>query len=51
MITAPDTKDPFVLDVRVITNLDPIDALCDCQTDDDCDPSCASACVSPGGPM
>lgn len=49
--TEIETNDPFTLDLRVVTNLNPIDALRDCQTDDGCDPSCASACVSPGGPL
>ena len=49
--TETEIKDAFTLDLRVVTNINSIDALRACQTDDGCEPSCASACVSPGGPM
>jgi FxLD family lantipeptide len=50
-MTEIETENPFALDLRVVANINPIDALRDCQTDDGCEPSCASACVSPGGPL
>jgi len=42
--------DPFVLDVQVITDVSPGHPLAGCKgnTDDGCDPSCASACVTGG---
>jgi FxLD family lantipeptide len=45
---ATDTEDAFALDVRVITDIRPGDAAAACITDDGCEPSCASACVSGG---
>jgi FxLD family lantipeptide len=43
-------EDPFALDVRIITDIPPGHPLAACQgnTDDGCDPTCASACVSGG---
>ncbi len=48
--TSPVVEDPFALDVRIITDVPPGDALAGCKggTDDGCDPTCASACVSDG---
>jgi FxLD family lantipeptide len=40
------TENPFSLDVQIITDIPPGHAQRACQTDDGCDPSCASACVS-----
>ena len=45
---ATDTEDASALDVRVITDISPGDATAACTTDDGCEPSCASACVSGG---
>lgn len=42
------TESPFVLDVRVVTDVSPGDAAAPCGTDDGCDPTCASSCVSDG---
>ncbi|TVT25756.1 FxLD family lantipeptide [Amycolatopsis rhizosphaerae] len=44
------TDDPFVLDLRIITDVPPDHPLAACKgnTDDGCDPTCASACVSGG---
>lgn len=40
--------DPFALDLRVITDVPPGHPLAACKggTDDGCDPTCASACIS-----
>lgn len=51
--SAPDTtlvEDPFVLNVRIITDVPPNHPLAACKggTDDGCDPTCASACISDG---
>lgn len=43
-----NTGDAFALDVRVVTDISPGDAAAPCGTDDGCDPTCASACVSGG---
>lgn len=40
--------DPFALDVQVITDVPDGHALAACNTNDGCDPSCASACVTGG---
>ena len=46
--TVEDVEDPFALDVQVITDVPPDHPLAACGTDDGCDPSCASACVTGG---
>jgi FxLD family lantipeptide len=40
-----DIAAEFDLDLRVITDVDP-GVAAPCGTDDGCDPSCASSCVS-----
>ena len=49
-IETPTVEDPFVLDLRVITDIGASHpaAACGGGTDDGCDPTCASACVSGG---
>lgn len=50
-VTAPTAaEDPFALDVQIITDVPPGHPLVGCKgnTDDGCDPSCASACVTGG---
>ncbi|GAA1311747.1 FxLD family lanthipeptide [Saccharothrix sp. BKS2] len=46
----PTHDDPFALDLRVITDMpaDPALNACTNGTDDGCDPTCASACVTGG---
>ncbi|WP_462187709.1 FxLD family lanthipeptide, partial [Frankia sp. CcWB2] len=46
----PATEDPFALDVQIITDVPPGHPLAGCKgnTDDGCDPTCASACVTGG---
>ena len=39
-------SDPFALDVRFIADLVPGDPLAPCDTEDNCPPTCASACAS-----
>lgn len=43
-------EDPFALDLRVITDIPPGHPLAACKgnTDDGCDPTCASSCISDG---
>lgn len=45
---ATDTEDPFALDVRVVTDISPGDAVAPCDTNDGCAPTCASSCISGG---
>jgi FxLD family lantipeptide len=42
--------DPFAIDLFVITDVPPGHPLAACKggTDDGCDPTCASACISDG---
>jgi FxLD family lantipeptide len=49
-VTAGTVEDAFDLDVQVIIDAPPDHPLAACQgnTDDGCDPSCASACVTGG---
>lgn len=49
-VTSPAAEDPFALDVQVITDVPPGHPLAGCSgnTDDGCDPTCASACVTGG---
>lgn len=42
---AIDTEDVFALDVRVVVDISP-DVAMACNTDDGCEPTCASACTS-----
>ncbi|MGH3851932.1 MAG: FxLD family lanthipeptide [Pseudonocardiaceae bacterium] len=48
--TIGTVEDVFDLDVQVITDVPPGHPLAGCKgnTDDGCDPTCASACVSGG---
>ncbi|MDQ3577085.1 MAG: FxLD family lanthipeptide [Actinomycetota bacterium] len=50
LVAAPTVEDPFALDVQVITDIPPGHPLAGCKgnTDDGCDPTCASACVTGG---
>ncbi|MGH3783970.1 MAG: FxLD family lanthipeptide [Pseudonocardiaceae bacterium] len=50
IVEAPVADNPFALDLRVITDVPPGHPLAACGngTDDGCDPTCASACVSGG---
>lgn len=50
MLVTNVVQDAFVLDVRVVTDVSPGDGAAPCGggTDDGCDPTCASACVSGG---
>lgn len=44
---ATDTEDVFALDVRIVTDIGPdSDVAAPCNTDDGCDPTCASSCAS-----
>lgn len=47
---SPIVEDPFALDLLIIVDVPPGHALAGCKggTDDGCDPTCASACVSDG---
>ncbi|MEU0513369.1 FxLD family lanthipeptide [Amycolatopsis sp. NPDC006125] len=47
---AQAAEDAFALDVQIITDVPPGHPLAACKgnTDDGCDPTCASACVSHG---
>ncbi|CAO5240049.1 FxLD family lanthipeptide [Frankia sp. AgKG'84/4] len=47
---SPIVEDSFALDVQIIVDVPPGSALAGCAggTDDGCDPTCASACVSDG---
>ncbi|WP_243597673.1 FxLD family lanthipeptide [Thermobifida halotolerans] len=44
------TEDPFALDVQIVTDIPPGDPMFACGdgTNDGCDPSCASACLTGG---
>lgn len=44
------SEDPFALDVQIVTDIPPGDPLFACGegTNDDCQPTCASACVTGG---
>ncbi|MGH3630028.1 MAG: FxLD family lanthipeptide [Sciscionella sp.] len=49
-VEAPPVEDMFALDVQIITDVPqghPLSA-CGNGTDDGCDPTCASACVTGG---
>ncbi|MGH3752943.1 MAG: FxLD family lanthipeptide [Pseudonocardiaceae bacterium] len=48
--TIGTVEDAFDLDVQVITDVPPGHPLAGCKgnTDDGCDPTCASACVTGG---
>ncbi|MCP2257243.1 FxLD family lantipeptide [Streptoalloteichus tenebrarius] len=48
--TMTAVEDPFALDVQIITDVPAGHPLAACKggTDDGCDPTCASACVSGG---
>ena len=50
IVEAPVADNPFALDLRVITDVPPDHSLAagGNGTDDGCDPTCASACVSGG---
>lgn len=41
-------EDLFTLDVQIITDIPPGHPMAGCGTDDGCDPTCASACVTGG---
>ncbi|WP_137814978.1 FxLD family lanthipeptide [Gandjariella thermophila] len=43
-------EDPFALDIQIITDVPAGHPLAACKggTDDGCDPTCASACISDG---
>ncbi len=43
-----DAEDPFALDVQVVTDISPGEAAAPCGTDDGCEATCASSCVSDG---
>lgn len=49
-VPVPDAEDPFTLDVQIITDVPPGHPLSACGegTNDGCDPTCASACVTGG---
>jgi FxLD family lantipeptide len=44
--TVTDVEDPFVLDVRIVTDLGPGDRAAPCSTNDGCAATCASSCIS-----
>ena len=48
VVGADDDEDPFALDLKVITDVPDGHPLAGCKggTDDGCDPTCASACIS-----
>jgi FxLD family lantipeptide len=48
--TLDNVEDAFTLDVQIITDVPPGHPLAACGngTDDGCDPTCASACVTGG---
>ncbi|WP_435159352.1 FxLD family lanthipeptide [Amycolatopsis sacchari] len=48
--TTTAVEDPFALDVQIITDIPPGHPFTGCKgnTDDGCDPTCASACVTGG---
>jgi FxLD family lantipeptide len=41
-----ELTDPFVLDVRVVTDIHASEVIAPCETDDGCGSTCASACTS-----
>jgi FxLD family lantipeptide len=48
-VESPATEDPFALDIQVITDTPHgAQGACTNGTDDGCDPTCASACVTGG---
>lgn len=48
-VPAPADEDPFAVDLQIITDVPPGHPPgCKGNTDDGCDPTCASACVTGG---
>jgi FxLD family lantipeptide len=46
VLEATETEDVFALDVQIVTDASVGDAGRGCDTNDGCDPTCASSCTS-----